>query len=151
MGLMQALNRYEEMPGAKFETYASHRIKGAMLDELRREDWGPRRALRKGDEIVYSMVSIDDLPSEQLVSLHARHSDEVTPLDRLMEKERVFAAVAAIANLPEREKNVIDMYYGQDMTHRDIGNELGVSESRVCQLLKRSLGHLNEIYNSRNP
>jgi RNA polymerase sigma factor FliA len=46
MGLMEALNRYEEMPGAQFETYAQQRIRGAMLDELRQLDWLPRGARR---------------------------------------------------------------------------------------------------------
>jgi RNA polymerase sigma factor for flagellar operon FliA len=42
MGLIEALDRYEEVQGAEFETYASTRIRGAMLDELRSIDWVPR-------------------------------------------------------------------------------------------------------------
>lgn len=150
MGLMQALDRHEEMPNAKFETYATFRIKGAMLDELRRMDWVPRRAKLKAGEIIQSMVSFEDLLPEEGDFLEILASDHVTPLDKLIEKERVFAAVAAIAELPEREKNVIDMYYAQDMTQWDIGYELGVSESRACQLLKEVHAHLNEIYISLN-
>ena len=51
MGLMEALNRYEEMPGAQFETYAQQRIRGAMLDELRQLDWLPRGARRNMRQI----------------------------------------------------------------------------------------------------
>lgn len=51
MGLMEALNRYEEIPGAQFETYAQQRIRGAMLDELRQLDWLPRGARRNMRQI----------------------------------------------------------------------------------------------------
>ena len=42
MGLLDAANRYDEIHGAQFETYATQRIRGAMLDELRSADWLPR-------------------------------------------------------------------------------------------------------------
>jgi RNA polymerase sigma factor for flagellar operon FliA len=51
IGLMEALNRYEEMPGAQFETYAQQRIRGAMLDELRQLDWLPRGARKNMRQI----------------------------------------------------------------------------------------------------
>jgi RNA polymerase sigma factor for flagellar operon FliA len=51
IGLMDALNRYEEMPGAQFATYAQQRIRGAMLDELRQLDWLPRSARRSMRQI----------------------------------------------------------------------------------------------------
>ncbi|SEO51086.1 RNA polymerase sigma factor for flagellar operon FliA [Nitrosovibrio sp. Nv6] len=51
IGLMDALNRYEEIPGAQFETYAQQRIRGAMLDELRQMDWLPRGARRNMRQI----------------------------------------------------------------------------------------------------
>src|SRR5262245_1850672 len=50
MGLMDAIQRFEQEQGVQFETYATQRIRGAMLDELRRNDWlprGVRRAQRK--------------------------------------------------------------------------------------------------------
>ena len=47
IGLMDAASRFEEGQGAQFETYASQRIKGAMLDELRANDWMARRAKLK--------------------------------------------------------------------------------------------------------
>ena len=46
IGLLDAISRYEDSLGAQFETYAAQRIRGAMLDELRRSDWLPR-SLRK--------------------------------------------------------------------------------------------------------
>src|SRR6202000_1825308 len=55
IGLMDAANRYKEDQGAQFETYASQRIRGAMLDELRANDWLPR-SMRKSSREVESAV-----------------------------------------------------------------------------------------------
>lgn len=55
IGLMDALSRYEEAPGAQFETYAAQRIRGAMLDELRQTDWLPRGARKSMRQIETAM------------------------------------------------------------------------------------------------
>lgn len=58
IGLLDAVNRYEETHGAQFETYAVQRIRGAMLDELRSSDWLPRsirQNMRKIEEAINSM------------------------------------------------------------------------------------------------
>ncbi|HEX2981360.1 MAG TPA: sigma-70 family RNA polymerase sigma factor, partial [Anaerolineaceae bacterium] len=149
MGLMQALDRYEEMPGAKFETYAGRRITGAMLDELRRMDWVPRLARKRG-EVITTLVSVEGLSPADGDFLELMCVDEVTPLDRLIEKEKVFAAVAAIEKLPERERRVIDMHYDEDSTFPVIGVEFGVSESRVCQIHKGAIARAREIFVTQN-
>ncbi len=149
MGLMQALNSYQEMPGAKFETYASQRIKGAMLDELRRMDWVPRHE-RKNADFIRSTISLEDMTPDDRNYLERHYADYETPLTRLLEKEQVCRAVAAIAELPERQKKLVHMYYEQDITLKTIADDLGVSESRACQLLKNANARLNEIYISRN-
>ena len=51
MGLLDACTRYQENAGAKFETFAGQRVRGAMLDELRSADWSPRRLRRAGRDI----------------------------------------------------------------------------------------------------
>ncbi|MFO0153244.1 MAG: sigma-70 family RNA polymerase sigma factor, partial [Burkholderiales bacterium] len=56
IGLMDAVSRYEETAGAQFETYATQRIKGAMLDELRAADWLPR-SIRKNQRTIESAIS----------------------------------------------------------------------------------------------
>jgi RNA polymerase sigma factor FliA len=58
IGLMDALSRYEEAPGAQFETYAAQRIRGAMLDELRQLDWlprGARKSMRQIEAAVHAL------------------------------------------------------------------------------------------------
>jgi RNA polymerase sigma factor FliA len=56
MGLLDAINRYEDTHGAQFETYASQRIRGSMLDELRSADWLPR-SVRKSMRDIESAIS----------------------------------------------------------------------------------------------
>lgn len=56
MGLLDAVNRYEDSHGAQFETYAVQRIRGAMLDELRSSDWLPR-SIRKNMRDVENAIS----------------------------------------------------------------------------------------------
>ncbi len=56
MGLLDATNRYEDNHGAQFETYAAQRIRGSMIDELRRADWLPR-SVRKNMRDVETAVN----------------------------------------------------------------------------------------------
>lgn len=56
MGLLDAINRYEDIHGAQFETYAAQRIRGSMLDELRNTDWLPR-SLRKNMRDMETAIS----------------------------------------------------------------------------------------------
>ena len=65
IGLMDALNRYEEMPGAQFQTYAQQRIRGAMLDELRQLDWLPRGARRNMRQIEAAINALQQLLGRQ--------------------------------------------------------------------------------------
>lgn len=72
MGLLDALQHYEEHHGAQFETYATQRIRGAMLDELREADWLPRSVRRHAREIEQAMRSLEQelgaAPSEQQIA-----------------------------------------------------------------------------------
>ncbi|MFK3736247.1 RNA polymerase sigma factor FliA [Massilia sp. TN1-12] len=72
MGLLDAINRYEENQGAQFETYAVLRIRGAMLDELRSSDWMPRSTrsnMRKVEQAMASLQqSLGRPPSESEVA-----------------------------------------------------------------------------------
>lgn len=72
MGLIDALQHYEESHGAQFETYATQRIRGAMLDELREADWAPRSVRRAGRDIERAMHALEHElgkpPSEQQIA-----------------------------------------------------------------------------------
>ncbi len=184
IGLMDALSRYEDTHGAQFETYATQRIRGAMLDGLREHDWlprGVRRAQRKLDEALRTLEQrlgrppaeaeiaaelslsledyrhfLQDARGAQLmyyedagdredpadfVDQHAEARPE-DPLERLSDKRFREALVAAIERLPERERQVMGMYYEQELNLREIAEVLGVTESRICQIHSQAIARL---------
>jgi RNA polymerase sigma factor for flagellar operon FliA len=186
IGLMDAVNRYEETQGAQFETYAAQRIRGAMLDELRSCDWLPRGIRKNMRTIEKAMHSLEQKfgrqPSEQEVAKQLdmpladyqqmlqearghqlvyyedysdgdeehfldRHAGKShpSPLEDLVEEDMRERLVAAIEDLPEREKLMMGLYYEQDLNLREIGEVLGVSESRVCQLHTQAIARLRAM------
>jgi len=184
IGLMDALSRYETGHGAQFETFATQRIRGAMIDELRGGDWLPRsvrRSQRSIDTAIHAVeqrlkrsANESEVAAEMGLNLtdyqqllgEARgaqlvYLDELGGadsedgfLDRHLGDERSepsnvlgdtrfrSALIAAIENLPEREKQVMGMYYEHDMNLKEIGAVLGVTESRVCQLHAQAVSRL---------
>jgi RNA polymerase sigma factor for flagellar operon FliA len=183
LGLLDAINLYEESHGAKFETYAAQRIRGAMLDGLRQVDWLPRsfrRDLRLIESAIakleqrlgrppseqevalelgmalgdyqkmlqdargYHLVSFDDLNHEDGGDYLDRHCEDsaANPLDALLDRRLRERLVKGIDALPEREKTVMGLYYEEELNFREIGETLGVSESRVCQLHTQAIARL---------
>jgi RNA polymerase sigma factor for flagellar operon FliA len=183
MGLLDAASRYDEFHGAQFETYATQRIRGAMLDELREADWMPR-GLRRDMRRIELAVSrlqqkLGHSPSEteiarelemplddyqhllqetrgaQLIYYEDFHDEDrddffdrfefendADPL-KLLQNERFRSVlIDAIEGLPEREKMLMGMIYEQDMNLREVGEVLGVSESRVSQLHTQAVARL---------
>ncbi|KAF7599663.1 MAG: RNA polymerase sigma factor FliA [Candidatus Dactylopiibacterium carminicum] len=183
MGLLDAITRYEEGLGAQFETYAVQRIRGAMLDGLRENDWLPRslrREMRRIESAVhtleqqkgrqpterelaellgmelgeyqrmlqeargYQLVYFEDFGSDEEDDFLERHvvgaADD--PLTLLEDQNMRRVLIQAIEDLPEREKMVMGLYYEEDMNLREIGEVLGVSESRVCQLHSQAIARL---------
>lgn len=183
IGLLDAASRYDELRGAQFETYASQRIRGAMLDELRGADWLPR-SMRSDMRKIESAISrvqqkLGKSPAEsdiakelgmtlqdyqhmlqesrgaQLMYYEDFHNAEdedfferfetdgkSNPLEVLKDERFRGALITAISNLPERERLLMAMHYEQDMNLREIGEVLGVGESRVCQLHSQAVARL---------
>jgi len=178
IGLMDAVSRFEEGQGVQFETYATQRIRGAMLDELRASDWLPR-SLRKNQREIEGAISrleqrlkrqpneneiaqelnlslpayqqmLQDARSHQLLYLEDFSDDEdggdngfldrncpdnkANPLEAVQDYRFRVALVAAIDELPERERLLMGLYYEKELNFREIAAILGVTESRVCQL-----------------
>lgn len=180
LGLIEAAANYTADRGASFETYAGIRIRGAMLDALRKLDWVPRSVHRKARtaaaaireleaelgreardvEIAARMeVPIDEYhrivqnaascrwssldESNDEDSIAARAADERSDPFRDAMDERFRKALAkAIAELPERERLVMSLYYDEELNLKEIGAVLKVTESRVCQLHGQALVRL---------
>lgn len=186
IGLLDAAGRYDELRGAQFETYASQRIRGAMLDELRGSDWLPR-SMRSDMRLIESAISraqqrLGKSPAEseiakeldislqdyqqllqesrgaQLMYFEDFHNDDgedfferyetdgkSNPLELLKDERFRDALIKAIGDLPERERLLMGLHYEQDMNLREIGEVLGVGESRVCQLHSQAVGRLRSM------
>lgn len=183
LGLLDALDRYEEGFGAQFETYATQRVRGAMLDGLRETDWLPRqlrRDLRKIESMIsqlehahgrvpsekeladalgmsladyqktlgeargHQLLYFEDLSGEGDEDFLERHfsDDGANPLAQLEDKNLKEVLVKAIDRLPEREKLMMALYYEQELNLREIGEVMGVTESRVCQLHSQAIARL---------
>ncbi len=183
IGLMDAVERFDGSQGAQFESYATQRIRGAMLDDLRDADWLPRHIRQKSRQIETAINKLSQRhgrpPSELEISAelgislsdyqsmlgdvkgnqllyYEDFSDEESsdflerylvddvsdPLSLLEDDGFRKGLISAIEDLPEREKNLMGMYYEQDMNLKEIGAVMGVSESRICQLHSQAVARL---------
>lgn len=180
LGLMEALQRFDPSRGVSFETFAGRRIRGAMLDELRRLCWLPRSLvsrMRQLDEAHAALAArLGREPAEEelaaemglepaelrkltaqvnncallsleeaLFAIPANPGPETFTLETMAgeeEKERLAAAVEA---LPERLRLLLSLYYREELTLKEIGMVLGISESRVCQLHARAIAKLRVL------
>jgi RNA polymerase sigma factor for flagellar operon FliA len=142
-GLINAIERFELEREIKFETYAITRIKGAIIDELRSLDWVPRSVRARARAIENANRKLEG-------QLQRAPTDEEMAAELGMEVTEFKDRVAdAIARLPEREKLVVALYYYENLTLREIGEVLGVTESRVSQLHTKAVlrlrGRLTDI------
>ncbi len=172
IGLIEAVRNYDESKGASFETYAGIRIRGHMLDEVRRNDWVPRSVYKNARLIAAAVKAVEnrlgrdakdnEVAEELEISLEDYHvmlsdsvgghlygfddvgvSDDVLvgapkdadePHQQVLNKDRKTQLAQVIDGLPKNEKLVLSLYYEQDLNLKEIGDVLGVSESRVSQI-----------------
>ena len=178
IGLLEAASHYDPSRGASFETYAGIRIRGSMLDEIRRSDWTPRSVHRKAREAAEVLRKIEqrtgrdakdtevakemditlkeyqrilaesnsarifsvDQPDDSVAEQPSFGSSNTTgPLEALETGDFRGALTKAISRLPGREGMVMSFYYDEELNLREIGEILGVSESRVCQIHGQAL------------
>src|SRR3954468_12623584 len=170
LGLIDAANRYDAGRGIPFEAYSRRRIQGAILDALRAEDHLSRRERRSGreadraEERMRTKLKRELTPEETLkarrgVPRTLPHSQTFVPVEdaddgtldtsldafaRLSTAQDVVRLRDAIATLPERERQILALYYEEELTYREIGSILGVSESRICQILRAVQRKLRE-------
>ncbi len=136
-GLVDSLRRNGGDGGVAFEWYARTRIRGAIFDELRSQDWLSRRARAAGSVF----VSFEDVAGDDEACLAG--ADD--PSEAFESRSLCRALARALQQLSERERTVVARHYLEGSRLKDIGAELGVSEPRISQILARALERLREI------
>jgi len=181
IGLMDAYSKFDFNKDSSFSTYASFRIRGSMLDEVRKSDWTPRSVAKKLRDISNATAQIEaktgknataieiaDVLNLTLEQYHATLDDvqgsQVCSLEQILEenndapfavadndltiaskheREQLIKTVSKhIANLPERERLIIDLYYQEEFNFKQIGLTLGISESRISQIHSQAIARL---------
>jgi len=188
VGLLDAINKYKPDKGMKFSSYATLRIKGSMIDEIRKNrpiSKGAMDKLARYNEVVERLqneflrepsleeianrmeMTIDDISQIEnyinymsVVSLESIiYSDDdditikdtledknvVSPESSLEYKEQIDLLSKSIEKLKEKDKLVLNLYYYEKLTLKEIGQVLEVSESRVSQLHSRAIRNLRSI------
>ncbi|PKY11270.1 FliA/WhiG family RNA polymerase sigma factor [Acidithiobacillus marinus] len=178
IGLMDALSGQENSTDQAFVAYASMRIRGSILDELRNQDWLPRRARAKeqsirkaigcleqqlgrppeeeeiasklgwdlktyqsalqntGGQIVY----LEDLSSENETFAGRFLRDPAADMASILSSEEFARDLQShIRHLPEREQLVLALYYQDELTLKEIGEVLDVTESRISQIMRQAI------------
>lgn len=177
IGLLDASKHYDPSQGAQFETYATIRVRGAILDEVRRSDWVPKSVHKKARELAAAMqeierrtgrdardievaqemgvsiddyyqilkdsnscrmLSFDDLDTDDAQSLGIFEDRQSNVVNDILDEEFRQRLSKAVAGLPERERMVMSLYYDTEMNLREVGMLIGISESRVSQLLSQA-------------
>lgn len=183
LGLAQAWSRFSTEGGACFESFASSRIRGAMLDWLRSEDLLPKSVRKELKRIDASMgklrhqlgrepreeeiaeavglslfdyqaamasmanshiLSLEDLGVDTPENIGAADSS-TDPYEQLLGSQTARALALSIDALPEREKIVLSLHHEEEMTFKEIGLILDLSEARICQLHGQCLGRIRSF------
>jgi RNA polymerase sigma factor FliA len=190
LGLMSALEVYDPARGYAFSTYAVTRIKGAILDDLRRQDWMPRSSRSRSRRLAASRVQLqsrhlraprpaevalelgldletywrwcDELDAPALDTVQTspgrdvqaggagdpsahEPTEDASPDWRLLREEERARVRTAIEELPEREQRVLALCYYEELTLKEVGELLGVTESRISQIRQQALRRLTGL------
>ncbi len=150
-GLWDAIRRCGDLPDEHFQRYAGVRIRGAVYDELRAQDWLPRR-MRAA---VTQRTQNDEKPKVGVVffdDLGEGDQSQLTDGEPALNGEDFLAAkafgerlVAALEQLPARERRIILGHHLQGLKLRDLGAELKVTDARVSQLHGRAMKRLKAM------
>lgn len=186
VGLLEALQRYDERRGVAFQTYARYRIQGEIMEYLRSLDWVSRSVRSWGRKMAVARTRLagrlgrEASPEEMALELgvplteYYRVDQKVSeatllsledltpaseeewrktqeefgarsfqdPFASVEGKELVEKLAIAIDTLPERERLVVTLYYHEELTLREIGEILGLTEGRICQIHTQAVSRL---------
>ena len=180
LGLIQAIDRFDDSKGAKFSNFALTRIRGAVLDAMRAIDPVGRTTRQAGRRIAeeFNRLALElgrnptprevqvasglteerywesrsateirkvsiDATTENGLRLSDSLDDNSPALSTEMEATALHLVLAvAVRSLPERDRLVLGLYFDEGLTLCGVGRAMGISESRVTQLLGRAYTRL---------
>ncbi len=185
LGLISAIDRFDETQGVKLKTYAEYKIRGAILDSLRSMDWAPREQRRRSKLVDMTVTRMEQqlqrVPTElevaqelgisveeyhewqvetravnvgslELTSSTTEESRDILqyvssdqedlPLRQLERSELRRLVANAIERMPQTERTVLNLYFVEELTLREIAKVVGLHESRISQLKAQALGRL---------
>ncbi len=140
VGLLQAKRSYSPQYGAPLAGYAKFRIRGEMLDAVRRNS---RPAL--AGITAQGSTADDGADLEAMIPA----PPESSPYVVVTKNQRAAILGEEVARLPERYRHIVQMRYSREFSLREIGDVLSVHESRVCQLHQTALGRLRRALSRR--
>ena len=185
-GLINAIEKYSPHKNARFETYALIRIRGAILDRIRAQDFLPRSVRKKIKDVKHAQEYLKqelgrmptttevarymDMEPEKVSQILSEDStitslydkkgstedsveiidtiedtNKLNPQEQAEEKNVKQELEKALMRLPERERIIMVLYYQENMTLKEIGQTINMSESRVCQLHAQAIMKLKNI------
>lgn len=185
-GLINAIERYSPQKNTRFETYALIRIRGAILDRIRAQDFLPRSVRKKIKNIKAAQEKLkqdlgrmptttevanyldmepdkvnqllaEDTTMTSLYDKRGNTDDSVEIIDTIQDENKLNPQEKAeeqnvkqelekaLKRLPERERIIMVLYYQENMTLKEIGETINMSESRVCQLHAQGIMKLKNI------
>lgn len=178
LGLIDSIDRFDINKNVKFSTYAQIRIRGTVIDNIRKLDWIPRSLRKKAKELQNSIsilenkngqtptnkelaehlnISVEDVENTlsdiatfNMVSLEEFISDKgeykintsseyITPEEAYENIEMKEILIESISSLTKQEQLVISLYYYDELTYKEIGSVLNLSESRISQIHSKSI------------
>ncbi len=182
IGLIDAIEKFDHQKGIKFQTYASIRIRGAIIDEVRKQDWIPRNVRQNHTSITEAEDKLNmelgrtptyeelseqlNMPTDKIarvkkqwtahtvLSLEEKQSvsdveprsedTAIMPEESVLKREEVKVLGRAIAKLPEREQMVLTLSFYEELTLKEIGRVMDITESRVSQIRSKAIGKLRK-------
>lgn len=188
IGLIDSIERFDINKNIRFETYAQIRIRGTIIDNVRKLDWIPRSLRQKSKQVQEAIGELEnklgrtpttkelvkhlDMPLEEVESMlnHISNFNKMSLEDLLINKkeysidgdnwenlpDRVYEEnelkvilANIIDNLPDNEKKVISLYYYEELTYKEIGYIMELSESRISQIHSRAISNIKKQLNKK--
>lgn len=179
LGLMDSIEKFDITKNIKFETYAQIRIRGEIIDNIRKQDWVPRTLRKRSrdiQEIVFKLenqlgrkptneevaekleISVKELERnlsdmstfnvsslEDMLAAQGDYAIDTgnntprTPEEIYENKDMKNVLANSIDQLGERERMIISLYYYENLTYKEIGEVLDLSESRISQIHSKAI------------